>query len=98
MKKFLEVFGEYLEEDECCEVVNTSRGYTVMIWDTRQEGWNSSEIASSPEKLRDMLLDSCDEYLTCKIFDECKRESPTKQEKQKIEAVCRDLRERCGAL
>lgn len=76
-------------------VINLLEGYTVIIWDTCQKGWNSSQITPSPEELRDILLDSCDEYLTCKIIDECKREDLTEQEKQKIEAVCRDLLERC---
>lgn len=32
-EKVLEVFNDYLNKDSVLEVVNTKRGYTVMIWD-----------------------------------------------------------------
>ena len=31
-EKVLEVFNDYLNKDSVLEVVNTKRGYTVMIW------------------------------------------------------------------
>ena len=94
-EKVLEVFTEYLKEDRACEVVNTSRGYTVMVWDNCQKDWDISQVAPSPEALRDILLDNYEIYLIYKMTDECKRDSLTGQEKKKIEAMCRDLRERC---
>lgn len=94
-EKVLEVFKEYLEEDRVCEVVNTSRGYTVMVWDNRQKDWDSSQIAPSPEALRDILLDNYEIYLIYKMTDECKRETLTEQERQEITAMCHTLLERC---
>ena len=34
-EKVLEVFNDYLNKDSVLEVVNTKRGYTVMIWDEK---------------------------------------------------------------
>ena len=36
-EKVLEVFNDYLNKDSVLEVVNTKRGYTVMIWDEKDE-------------------------------------------------------------
>ena len=38
-EKVLEVFNDYLNKDSVLEVVNTKRGYTVMIWDEKDEQW-----------------------------------------------------------
>lgn len=94
-EKVLEVFGEYLEEDKDCEVVNTSRGYTVLLWDTRMEGWGDVDVAPTPEKLRDVLLRHYDGYLFYKMSNKCKRDGLTEREQQEIEAKCRALWERC---
>ena len=52
-EKVLEVFNDYLNKDSVLEVVNTKRGYTVMIWDEKKMSnglvWN---IAKPPELLR----------------------------------------------
>lgn len=97
-EKVLEVFREYLSEDKDCEVVNTSRGYTVMVWDNRRETWYSSEIAPTPEALRDILLDSYCDYLAYKMTDGYEREDLTEQETQGIEAMRRALLESCETL
>ena len=48
-EKVLEVFNDYLNKDSVLEVVNTKRGYTVMIWDEKKMSnglvWN---IAKPP--------------------------------------------------
>ena len=36
-EKVLEVFNDYLNKDSVLEVVNTKRGYTVMIWDEKDD-------------------------------------------------------------
>ena len=97
-EKVLEVFKEYLDEDKSCEVVNTSRGYTVMVWDNHRETWYISQIAPTPEILRDILLDNYCDYLACKMTDGYERDDLTEQEKQKIEDKRRALLERCQTL
>lgn len=94
-EKVLEVFKEYLEEDNSCEVVNTSRGHAVMMWDDRMKKWYDVKAAPTPEALRDVLLDNYNGYLTYKMTDEGRRNELTEQEKREIEAICRAILERC---
>lgn len=47
-EKVLEVFNDYLNKDSVLEVVNTKRGYTVMIWDEKDEQWFGVELAKPP--------------------------------------------------
>ena len=94
-EKVLEVFREYLDEDKSCEVVNTSRGYTVMDWDSYRETWYSVQLAPMPEALRDILLENYCGYLAYKMTDGYERDDLTKQEKQEIETMRHALLERC---
>ena len=57
----LEVFDDYLQEDTSLEIVLTKRGYTVMCWDNALADWSTSDFCATPEKLRDILVDS---YMT----------------------------------
>ena len=41
-----------LNKDSVLEVVNTKRGYTVMIWDEKDEQWFGGEHCKAPELLR----------------------------------------------
>lgn len=47
-EKVLEVFNDYLNKDSVLEVVNTKRGYTVMIWDEKDEQWFGDGLAKPP--------------------------------------------------
>lgn len=47
-EKVLEVFNDYLNKDSVLEVVNTKRGYTVMIWDEKDEQWFGVEHCKAP--------------------------------------------------
>ena len=51
-EKVLEVFNDYLNKDSVLEVVNTKRGYTVMIWDEKDEQWFGVEHCKAPELLQ----------------------------------------------
>lgn len=53
--KVFEVFQDYLSEDKDTEVLNTSRGYLVVMWETSDGDWVTSRLAEAPEDLRDML-------------------------------------------
>ena len=53
--KVFEVFQDYLSEDKDTEVLNTSRGYLVVMWETSDGDWVTSRLAEDPEDLRDLL-------------------------------------------
>lgn len=57
-EQVLEEFEGYLKEDTVCEVVSTSRGYTVMLWDDRQEEWYDVECCQTPEVLQRVLMEN----------------------------------------
>ena len=61
-EKILEVFKDYLNQDDVFEVVNTKRGYTVMIWDGKDEQWFGVQHCKTPELLRDALLEGYHDY------------------------------------
>lgn len=66
-EKVLAIFSDYLNEDKRYEVVTTSRGYTVMEWDSTTGDWAETWFCSTPEKMRDILLDAMAGYLEYKI-------------------------------
>ena len=55
-EKVLGLFRDYLAQDDCVEVVKTSRGYAVIEWDDRLESWTGIEHCSLPAKLHEILL------------------------------------------
>ena len=64
IKKVLNVFSGYLKQDTDIEVVETSRGHVVMIWDGRMQGWSDVYHCPNAEALMNTLL-------FCKVvFDE----------------------------
>ncbi len=67
-EKVLEVFKDYLAEDTRYEVIITSHGYTVLEWDSRANTWVGEELCSTPEIMRDVLLDSFTGYLEYKAI------------------------------
>lgn len=94
-EKVLDVFRDYLAKDEACEVVKTSRGYTVLVWDECREMWYNVQIAATPENLRDILLESYCSFLEYEITETSGRDDPTEREKQEIQEKRRALLERC---
>ena len=54
--KVLAAFADYLKQDDCVEVVKTSRGYAVIEWDERLGSWTEIEHCPSPVALQENLL------------------------------------------
>ena len=54
-EKVLEVFRDYLTEDDSCEVLSVSRGYLVVDWSSCKSEWVTSRLCQTPEHLRDVL-------------------------------------------
>ena len=93
-EKVLKVFGDYLAQDKSCEVLDTSRGYLVMDWESCKNNWVTSQLCLTPEKLRNVLRSSYEGYQGYCLTDGCKREL-TGQEEQDIERMGEELAARC---
>ncbi len=91
--KVLEVFEEYIKQDTLCEIVTTSRGYTVMYWDSRQEEWYGVEFCKTPEVMRDALLQGYFNHRE-EIITNNDREL-TNIEVKEIKAECNHLARKC---
>jgi len=65
-EKVLSVFKDYLSEDTRYEVLMTSRGYTVMEWDSSQRDWANAQICPTPESMKNILLEAQAGYLEYK--------------------------------
>ena len=55
-EKVLEVFKDYLAEDDMYEVASTSHGYTVLEWDSQCGEWTGIKLCPTPEALVDALM------------------------------------------
>ena len=69
-EKVLEVFKDYLAEDTRYEIVMTSRGYTVLEWDSTANTWAGEELCATPEIMWNVLLDGFTGYLEYKAIIE----------------------------
>ena len=67
-EKVMEVFKDYLSEDTRYEIIMTSRGYTVLEWDSSANTWAGEELCATPEIMRDVLLDCFTGYLEYKAI------------------------------
>ena len=93
-EKVLEVFSDYLNQDDVFEVVTTKRGYTVMIWETKEEQWLGVEPCKTPELLRNALLHGYHDFSEQQLT--YNRRSLTEAEIADIESRCKRLSDLCG--
>lgn len=85
-EKVLDIFRDYLNEDQATEVVMTRHGYAVMLWDYAGQDWSDVECCPTPEKLFDKLLDSFvmyQEYLTVQ-----NKEDLNNEKQEQIQKMC----------
>lgn len=82
-EKVLDVFKEYLSEDDMYEVVMTSHGYTVMEWERCYGDWEDAKVCKTPEDMKDILLEKYVGYLEYQAADE--NGNITGQDKAEIE-------------
>ncbi len=54
-EEVLEEFHNYINEDDICDVVLTSQGYTVMLWDDILQEWYNVTLCKTPNKLKAVL-------------------------------------------
>ena len=96
-KKVLEVFADYLTEDDSCEVLTVSRGYLVVDWSSRKSDseWVTSRLCQTPEHLRDVLRSRYEEYQGFKLTGGYKRELRPSEDVD-IRLMGEAIAERCG--
>ena len=96
-KRVLEVFKDYLAEDESCEVLTTSQGYLVVDWNSRKSDseWVTSRLCQTPEHLRDVLRSRYEEYQGYKLTGGYKREVLPSEDVD-IRLMGKTIAERCG--
>ena len=93
-ERVLEVFKDYLSEDRDSEVLNTSRGYLVVIWESRADGWVTAKLAEDPEDLRDYLQERYEDFLGYKLSQERDRD-PDAVERKEIKRMGAEHAARC---
>ena len=69
-ERVLEVFKEYLAEDDMYEIVVTSHGYAVIEWNSAGQDWTDIKHCATPEEMRDILLNDFVGYLEYQVADE----------------------------
>ena len=90
----LTVFQAYLEKDPAYEVVQTSRGPTVLEWNPPGDSWCDAHLCRTPEELRDTLLDSYANYLEYAELTQGRRDLT--QAEARMRQAARDVMlERC---
>ena len=94
-EKVLEVFRDYLTEDDSCEVLTASRGYLVVDWSSCKSEWVTSRLCQTPEHLRDVLRSRYEEYQGYKLTGGYKRELLPSEDVD-IRRMGEAMAERCG--
>lgn len=92
-EKVLEVFKPYLVKDTICEIVTTSRGYTVMYWDGKAEDWYGVSYCKTVEAMRETLIEGYADYLEQGYT--LNRRNLTDTERKEIKTVCQKLYQQC---
>ena len=93
-EKVLEIFNDYLNSDTVLEVVKTKRGYTVMLWEEKEEQWFGVEHCKTPELLRDALLEGYHDFSEQQLTHN--RRDLTNAETLDIQSRCKQLSDLCG--
>lgn len=96
-EKILNVFQEYLAEDDSCEVLTTSQGYLVVDWNSRKidSEWVTSRLCQKPEQLRDVLRSRYEEYQGYQLTGGYKRELLPSEDVD-IQLMGQVMAERCN--
>lgn len=89
----LDVFREYLENDDVYEIVTTRYGYVILDWDRRRLDYNGAHLCGTPEILMEELIGAFKNYFEY-ITTNGERDM-TPQEQREMEAQVRAYRDRC---
>lgn len=91
-ERVLEVFQDYLSKDTMYEIVTTSRGCTVLEWDSESNDWSDAKLCATPQDLAEALLDGLASYLEYQMT-KCNREC-TEQNREQIAAQLKAMTDR----
>lgn len=95
IKKVLEVFGDYLEEDTAVEIIQTSHGITVGVWSENNSDWEDFiNCATAKELCKELCRQYCAFYEMSAGSE--KDSDLTEEERQPILAQCAALCLACG--
>ena len=83
-EQVLSAFRDYLSEDTRYEVLMSSRGYTILEWNSNDRELESATFCPTPDTMKDTLLSALAGYLEYKTTL-CRR-NLTDDERQAIEA------------
>lgn len=94
----LEIFADYLAEDQATEVVQTRHGYAVMLWDSAGQDWSEVTCCPTPEELFDKLLDAAAGYEEYLILRKDELDSLDNAGREQVERLRRRYLKRKEAL
>ncbi len=94
-KKVLDVFKDYIAADDSCEVLQSSRGYLVVDWDSTADRWVTSRLCKTPQQLRDALRSHYEDYQGYTLTGGYKRELLPSEEAN-IKRMGDAIAERCS--
>lgn len=94
-KEVLAVFRDYLKADDNVEIITTSRGITVGVWDEKHSQWEDFVNCVSPKELCEELCRQYTSFYELAATDE-KGDDLTEEERQPILARCAALCLACG--
>ena len=92
-EKVLTVFADYLQQDPLYEVILTSHGYTLMVWEPERNQWYSAEFMATPKNLMNSLLDAYVNFRENQITDN--ERDLSRQEEAELKKECAQLRNKC---
>ena len=95
IKKVLDVFNDYLQSDGSVEIIKTSRGITVGVWDEKHSQWEDFVNCASAKELCTELCRQYTSFYELAAVDE-KGDDLTEKERQPILARCAALCLACG--
>lgn len=94
-ERVLEVFKDYLSADKDSELLNTSRGYLVLYWESCHNTWVTARLVQEPEELRDILRERYEEFQSYQ-FSQARKRDPDPVEREEIARMGAELAAKCG--
>ena len=93
-KKILEVFKDYISADDSCEVLQSSRGYLVVDWESTADRWITSRLCKTPQQLLESLRTHYENFQGYTLTGGYKRELLPSEEAD-ISLMGEAMAERC---
>lgn len=90
----LDIFEDYLKEDECAEVVSTRHGHALMMWEPAVRGWEEVIPCETPDELFAALLEQVKSYRSYQLAKEQGMDEYTPEIVSKATEMCQPYLER----